>query len=210
MAIYTITIRSLMENGFDFGLKEYPIFDENYRNTLNKNILEYYFESEIGLETPALFKRILNSRMNLIMQKYNSMYQSIQEVLENPLSNMNLKETFSSNSSANGTGTSNSSSTSSSNGKNLYQDTPQGKISMQDLEGDVYATNYSKSEDGGVASGTSTSSSESTGTNEYVKHIIGNSGNKYNIDLMNKLATDLKSVDELIINELQDLFMGIY
>ena len=43
MAHYTVTIKTLLDNGFDFGLKDYPIFDESYRSTLNQNILNYYF-----------------------------------------------------------------------------------------------------------------------------------------------------------------------
>ena len=43
MSKYTITIKNLMKNNFDFGLNDYPIFDENYRSTLNENILYYYY-----------------------------------------------------------------------------------------------------------------------------------------------------------------------
>ena len=74
MAKYTITVKTLIDNNFNFGLNSYPIFDENYRNTLNQNILNYYYESEIGVETAALFKKLLNARMQLIMPKYNKMY----------------------------------------------------------------------------------------------------------------------------------------
>ena len=207
MAHYTITVRTLMDNGFDFGLNTYPIFNEMYRNTLNKNILEYYLEEEIGFETPALFKRYLNSRMQLIMPKYNAMYSSIQEILENPTSNMSLHETFK----AKGESTGNSNSTSNSTSKNnsLYQDTPQGKIQMEDLDSNqVYATNFST--DKLNSNVNSNNESSSIGTNEYVKSIVGNSGNKYNIELMDKISTNLKSVDQLIIQELSDLFMGIF
>ena len=38
MAKYTITIKSLIDNNFDFGLQNYPIFNETYRNTLNNNL----------------------------------------------------------------------------------------------------------------------------------------------------------------------------
>ena len=41
MAHYTITIKTLQDNNFDFGLKNYPIFDETYRSTLNNNILTF-------------------------------------------------------------------------------------------------------------------------------------------------------------------------
>ena len=95
MAKYTITIKTLLDNNFNFGLTDYPIFDENYRNILNQNILDYYYESEIGLETAALFKRLLNSRMKLIMPKYNKMYQ-VQNLfpLDNIFNNVNLTETL--------------------------------------------------------------------------------------------------------------------
>ena len=48
MAKYTITIKTLIDNNFDFQMTNYPIFDENYRETLNHNILYHYYENEIG------------------------------------------------------------------------------------------------------------------------------------------------------------------
>ena len=36
MAHYTITIKTLIDNNFDFKMTDYPIFDENYRNVLNQ------------------------------------------------------------------------------------------------------------------------------------------------------------------------------
>ena len=207
MAQYTITIRSLMDNGFDFGLNDYPIFDEDYRGTLNKNILEYYLEEEIGFETPALFKRYLNNRMNLIMPKYNAMYSSIQEILKNPTSNMSLHETF--NAKGESTGDVNSLSTSLNKDNNLFQETPQGSLKMTDLDNDnVYATTFSTNKN--TSNVNSNSTSNSVGTNEYVKSIIGNSGNKYNIEIMEKITTNLKSIDQMIIEELSNLFMGIF
>ena len=207
MAHYTITVRTLMDNGFDFGLKDYPIFDESYRDVLNKNILEYYLEEEIGFETPALFKRYLNNRMQLIMPKYNAMYPSIQEILKNPTSNMSLHETFEAKGET--TGNSNSSSNSISKNNSLYQDTPQGKIQMEDLDSNqVYATNFST--DKLSSNVNSNNESSSIGTNEYVKNIVGNSGNKYNIEIMDKISSKLKSIDQLVIEELFDLFMGIF
>ena len=38
MAKYTTTIRNLMDNNFDFGLYDYPIFDPEYRTVLNNKI----------------------------------------------------------------------------------------------------------------------------------------------------------------------------
>ena len=47
MAKYTIEISKLIKNNFDFGLLNYPIFDEAYREVLNKNILNYYYNKAI-------------------------------------------------------------------------------------------------------------------------------------------------------------------
>lgn len=63
---------------------EYPIFDENYRATLETKILKHYYTREIGLETVGLWKHFLRTRMGEIMPYYNQLYKS--ETLEfNPL-----------------------------------------------------------------------------------------------------------------------------
>ena len=54
MAKYTITIKSLIDNNFDFQMTSYPIFDENYRETLNHNILYRDYEDGIGFESAPL------------------------------------------------------------------------------------------------------------------------------------------------------------
>ena len=200
MAHYTITIKSLQDNKFDFGLKNYPIFDENYRETLNNNILNYYFESEIGVETPALFKKLLNNKMQLIMNKYNVMYKAQKELLKHELlNNVNLQEEYS--------GNSKSESESSGTGKNrkLYQDTPQGKINMSDLDvSQVYATDYT------IDQSNTANRINDNSTSGYIKKIFGNNGNMYAIDVYNKFVSSFQNVDQLIIDELSDLFMGIF
>lgn len=200
MAHYTITIKTLQDNNFDFGLQNYPIFDETYRATLNNNILNYYFESEIGVETPALFKKLLNDRMQLIMNKYNVMYQAQKELLEHDLlNNVNLREEYS--------GNSTSESESSGTGKNrrLYQDTPQGKINMSDLDvSQVYATDYT------IDQSNTDNTINDNSTSGYIKTITGNNGNMYAIDVYNKFVSSFQNVDQLIIDELSDLFMGIF
>lgn len=87
MSKYTTELRYLIENNFDIGLKDYPIFDENYRESLNRKIINHYYFREIGMETAELFKRYLNNTMNEIMPYYNQLYKS--ELLEfNPFYNV--------------------------------------------------------------------------------------------------------------------------
>ena len=94
MAKYTITIKTLIDNNFDFQMTQYPIFDENYRDTLNNNILYHYYENEIGFETASLFRFYLNQRLNEIMPKYNELYRVQKQLIDNNLllNNININE----------------------------------------------------------------------------------------------------------------------
>lgn len=202
MAHYTITIKSLIDNHFDFGLDEYPIFNETYRNTLNEHILNFYYNSEIGFETAELFKFYLNNTLKLIMPKYNILYQKQEEALTNILGNVDLAE----NSSRSNTNNITTNTASISDNKNLFQDTPQGQLDFTALENQNWATNYTMNKTGI----NDTSSSNGTGSETYGRTLRGNNGNKYTIDLLEDIKNKLMNIDLLIIYELNDLFMGIF
>lgn len=205
MAKYTITIKTLIDNNFDFQMTNYPIFDENYRETLNNNILHHYYENEIGFETAPLFRFYLNQKLNEIMPYYNELYKVQKKLIDDKLllNNVNLTEELK------GSNTTKTSSVSQSTnkGKNLFQDTPQGNISQQDINAqNVYATNITLNDN----SINDNSSANGSGTNEYIKTIIGNNGGKFNIDVLNDIKNNLMNIDLMVINELYDLFMQIF
>lgn len=202
MAHYTITIKTLKEHNFDFGLQNYPIFNETYREILNNNILNYYFENEIGFETAELFKFYLNNTMNLIMPKYNEMYKAQEKALENILGNVDLYET----SNRKNQNKINTSTNSNSNNKNLFQDTPQGQLDFTELENQNWATNYTMNK----TNINDTSYNEGNNNEDFIRTVKGNNGNKYNIDLLNDIQNKLVNIDMLVINELNDLFMQIF
>lgn len=220
MSKYTITIRMLQKNNFDFQMTSYPIFDESYRNTLNNNILNYYYESEIGFETAPLFRKILNDRLTLIMPKYNELYRAQAKLIQDGiLGNVNLTETMDRDTTGNlqqaDHGNASQAGNSNASNKNLYQDTPQGSVSMETLNNaNVYATNFTIDSNTNQSIVTDTSDStraqNTTGTDDYVKTIVGNNGRKYNVDIFNNIVANLKNIDMMIIDELQDLFMGIF
>ena len=195
MSKYTISIKNLMKNHFDFGLQDYPIFDENYRQTLNENILYYYFEDEIGLETPELFKIYLNRTMNRIMPYYNNLYKAELSMIDDGVfNNVNYKEV--SNRELESRTNSNT------RGKGLYQDTPQGQISMTEFEDQHYATNLTLNNNEDTSNGNS--------VDNYIRTITGNNGNRYPAEVLADIRKNLVNIDDLIINELSDLFMSIY
>lgn len=210
MAKYTITIKTLIDNHFDFGLNNYPIFDENYRETLNQNILYHYYENEIGFETANLFKFYLNQKLNEIMNYYNELYKAQKTILTNLFNNVNITETFNRDTSSNTTSQSNSVNNGTNNNKNVFLDTPQGNEYKGEMEDTNYATNVTFNKSNINNTINDESSVNGTGLENYIKTITGNNGGKYNIDILNDIKNKLMNIDLMIINELSDLFMQIF
>lgn len=215
MAKYTITIKSLIDNNFDFKMTSYPIFDEEYRSTLNQNILNHYYMSEIGFETAPLFRFYLNQKLNEIMPYYNELYKIQRKLINDDLliNNVNLTENFErkNDTNTNTSSSSNSTNSGTTNSKNLFQDTPQGQISQTDIDNQTWATNLTldKNESNNTITGNSNSNGTANTNETYIKTIIGNNGGKFNINLLNEIKNNLMNIDLMIINELSDLFMGL-
>lgn len=191
-----------MKCNFNFGLDEYPIFDENYRATLNNNILNYYYQSEIGFETPALFRRYLKNKMSIIMPKYNAIYEAQQKLLVNPIGNIDITETLQRNTTIDGS----VEATSAIKSTNLYQDTPQGQLDKTDIDNQTWASNLTQDK----RNTQDNTDSNTNSTENYTKRLLGANGRTYSIDVYRKFVDKFDSIDQLIIDELQDLFMGIF
>lgn len=202
MAKYTITIGTLIKNNFNFGLDTYPIFDNNYRQTLNQKILNHYYNNEIGFETPELFKFYLNNKLNEIMPYYNTLYENLKLYDNNLMSNVNLKEVLNRETANNVSSQSNSS----TDTRNLYQDTPQGSLKETDIDNLKYATNLTLND----SNITDNATSQGDGTEKYIKTIVGNNGNKYTYELLNELKNGILNIDMMIIDDLNELFMGVF
>ena len=207
MAKYTTTIKSLMDNNFDFGLQDYPIFDEEYREHLNDMILKHYYMSEIGFETANLFKQYLNNKMNEIMPYYNTLYKLQKDLLSSGIDqNVNLTETYTHNVTTEGTSESNSNST--NENKNVSQNTPQGNLTDQNINNFSYADNINFGNNNSEITDSSNTSGKSI--EDYIKKIQGNNGNKYAYEVLIAIKNNLLSIDLEVINELEDLFMGVF
>ena len=194
MATYTTQVRSLIESGYDLFDRErpFPIFKEEYRKTLEERITEFYYFREIGLETAGQFKYMLNARLRLIMPYYNKMYET--ELIEyDPMETYNLTETFTR------TGSGISQATGTDKDVSIFSDTPQGKLNGLD-----YATNLNESD------GERSSTSEMENQEEYTRTTTGNTGATSDSRLIMDFRKSFIRIDEMIIKELQDLFMNIY
>ena len=70
------TVDDVIGKGRRLLFGSYPIFNEDYRGTLESKICRHYYTSEIGYETPEAFRLALYTKMNEIMPYYNKLYES--------------------------------------------------------------------------------------------------------------------------------------
>ena len=233
MSRYTIELRYLIEGNYDLGLKDYPIFDKSYREQLNNKIIQHYYFREIGFETEALFKNRLNQKMNEIMPCYNQMYESSKLKID-PLSTIDLEEVFSRKSKTTGEGTSSTSGTgNNTNNFNSTDTTDYGKISKfsdiaqaqttpNEILNDKYLTSATvdDGQDKNTNTGTNTSQTESTtsGTSTDERNLDedttltrkGNNGTASESELLNMYRETFLNIDMMIIDDLDELFLGIW
>lgn len=204
MAVYTTELRTILENGNSLSLNNYPIFDENYRNVLNTNIIDYYYFREIGFETVAQFNHYLSTKMNIIMPYYNKIYiATLKEI--NPLNNYNLTEKYEKINEASGNNTTNDSSNSDS--LNAFSDTPQGNVSNNEITELNYLSEATQNK--ANYKNLSISNMKNNATENYIKNTSGTQGIPES-EMIRKYIDSLLNIDKLIIDELSDLFMKVW
>lgn len=212
MAKYTIELRKLcdvfsrneVESWFkDYELTDYLTSEEieviNNRGTwskdkLAKKIVDRYFMSEIGFETVGLFKQMVISTMNEIMEsKLPLIYSS--SIQYDPMVNVDYTTTVERQVDDNGL--------SNSSGLTINSDTPQGQINKNDILSGNYASN--------TQGGESTNNTESQSREQSTTRVKGNSGVSATAQKMiEQYRQNIRAIDYEIIKELKILFMGLY
>ena len=197
MAKFTVELGVIIKSGFPLDLQSYPIFDESYREGLNNKIIRHYWFREIGFETAALFRDRLAMTMAEIMPYYNQLYKSQLISVEPMITHRLIRELGRT---ENNTGSSNVS----ADGKTVYSDTPQGLLSIGDIEDELYASNAS------IANSTTDSNaSENRSANESETY-FGNTSGKSESELLLEYRKTFLNIDMEVIKELEPLFMGIW
>lgn len=208
------------EKIFDF---DYPIFDENYRNTLENKILLHYYTQEIGQETYGLWKLRLQAKLNEIMPYYNQLYKS--ELLEfNPLVDVELEtqRTQSGGSKSSGSNSAESQGTSYNDANaelinyGLFSDTPQGGLDGVDSETYLSSANKVKNTSTNSNTGGSTGknsgsyNSEINNTDQYIEHIKGKNGGENYAKKLADFRKTFLNIDMQVIRDLRELFMYLW
>lgn len=202
MSNYTVELRQLIQNGYDIGLKDYPIFDEKYRDTLNNKIIMHYWMREIGAETAGLFKLYLNRTMTEIMPYYNQLYKSGQLDFD-PLNAYNYVETNMELENIESDGTR----TDTADGKSLYSDTPQGLLDNGAIADEKYLTSATLND----SSASSTANNLQKRDRNFEKKVRGNMYHNLS-ELLKDYRETFLNIDMEIINnpEIQNCFMKLY
>ena len=174
---------------------DWPIFDDAYRAGLEEKILRHYYTREIGEETVGLWKLRLEDRLNLVMPKYNQLYESAK--LEfNPFYDVDYTRQGTNS----GEGT--SSGTTNSTGNNMHSDTPQNGLESV-LNGE-YLT------DADVSNSESSSSSQNSSSGEFQESIKGKMPGSSYSRLLKEYRQTFLNIDRMVVDELNDLFMGVW
>lgn len=232
MAKYTIELRKVcdiytrqvVESWFkDYELSDYLTSDEILSITnaniwnkekLAKKIVDHYFMREIGFDTPALFKHYAKVTMQELMEERLPLIYS-SSIKYDPLVNVDYTETFERTQEGEMTNNGESSSTSNSESGNLVinNNTPQQRITKQNLTTGAYASSVNQNDNTTQIEDTTTT--ENTGTSlaneEYTKRVKGNLGVSATAQKMiEQYRQNIIAIDKQIIEDLNILFMGLY
>lgn len=207
MATFTIRVKDLIEQGYDFGLTkdDYPLFHEQIRGVLdednrwqyvkvetpeggqhfyglNRKILEAYYYRELGQESPDMFRFMLNQKMRLIMPFYNQMLYS-ESLTFDPFATMD---------------TTHESSSTAANTANGKARTVTGNTPQVGLSGNAdYASQFSDS------------NSQSTGENNASNTVHSTGSQGHTAALLMQWRRSFLNIEASIVNELDSLFMQI-
>lgn len=172
------------------------------KDKLASMIVNHYYMREIGQETIGLFKHYAKVTMDELMEEYLPLIYS-SSIQYDPLINVDYTETFTRTANVDNTGES----TSNSDSTAIASDTPQGRVSRQQ----ILAGNYATSTTGSEINNTTNTSSGSESEERYTKRQVGNSGVSATAQKMIEQYRDnIRAINREIIEKLEPLFMGLY
>lgn len=212
----TVELGELIENGVKLWDFDYPIprsiveyngktctvdFD---KATFEQKVIDHYRFRQIGQETVGRFLHYFRTRIREIMPYYVQLYEFDAKFrnIEDPLESYNLVETF--RQETNGNGTVKGKTNSNSSGTSKFSDTPQGSI----VNLDMYLTNATMTN--GQDAGNSEQTSTAKGDTSHTLTKRGNIGVQPLGGEVLNIRSAFVNIDQMIIDDLNDLFLKIY
>lgn len=178
---HSYTLRDVTEAlGYDWGMRDYPIFDEAYREKLNRAIWNHFAFRRIAADTPSAFVFYLNRRMNEQMPNVNPVYELAKRENFDPFATTQGKSSTATHGDSTATGVATSSAT-----PQVFLDNP---------DGEQYLTGVNKQTNDGSQDGTANSAYSS---------INGSVGSA----VYDMMASSFMAADNIVFNLLEPLFM---
>lgn len=212
-------IKKARNTVFDF---DYPIFNEEYRQTLETKILTHYYTYEIGVETFGEFKFNLYKKLNENMPFYNKKYVAMNKEFDFDI-NIDYEEITTGEGTNEATNTTLNDTTSNDedtqnttyNDRLRESDTPQNRL--EDVENNRYLSKYNYNNgDHSITKNNSLTSNnkiegESTGktTSSTTRKIVGTNYNGSKAKMLQEYIESIKNIDMEVIESLKNCFMLI-
>ena len=208
MAKYTIEIDTILrDKNFNLFSFEYDFYTDNIiiKKKFEQKFIDRYRFNEIGFETVARFKHYLKTSLNEIAPYYKQLYES--ELRCNDIDfmlNKDYTETFIKNidSLSKSTETQNSNYNDLTNESNISDGVSDVELTKGNL------TSVTGNENTSNVNGTGTS--ENTQNENYTLTGKGNIGITSSAELLSKWREVMINIDQMMLDDLADLFMAIY
>lgn len=206
MATFTMELWEVLE--FDPTIEteilaEYPIFDETHRPVLNRLFLDHFNNREIGQETLSMWRLALRRKLNEIMPLYNQQYE-ISAIKFNQLETIRVNNENVNTGQTTSTGESGSTSSSGAKSRAVSQELPQTLLAGNGDYATAAQDNISDTTATGSANENSTVNQDGT-QNSVTTGFQGNAAL-----MILQYRQSLVNVDMMIIEELNELFMGLW
>jgi hypothetical protein len=158
---------------------------------LARDIILHYYTREVGLETPAMFKLKLKSKLDEVMEEKAPLLYSM-ALKFNPLDEFEINETTESHDL--GTVTNNGS------GLQVNSTTPMGEVNKTDILSGRYASSTVANEN--------ENKSETGNDGDTKRHSSGRNSSPYR--LIAEYRANIVAFNKDVISDLAELFLGIY
>lgn len=203
MAQTTVELGRLLTTNFKLFDFPYTFDDPVFKAQLEQFIIDFYYDYEIGFETPDMFKRKFKARWERIMPYYNKLYNTTL-LAYNPLTNYSVTEALDQLSTANNTTDSTNNIHNFSDSDSKASDYPQ-----QAIAGGDYLAGASNTITDSTTDGTGQVISNVTSNTDYTKTIEGITGTTYP-ELIQKHRDALLRVQDMIIEEMKSCFILVF
>lgn len=182
------------------------------KEKFQQKIIDHYRFRQIGQETVGRWLHYFRTRIKEIMPYYVQLYEFDAKFrnIDDPLESYTLKEEYerTGEGSSRSSDTSESGTSTGSESTRIFSNTPQGEISNLDK----YMTEGTKesSETAGTVNATSSGDSETLTKEAYTLLRRGNIGVQPLGGEVENIRNAFINIDQMVINELKDLFLMVY